>query len=411
MGEGLSNVLGALLHPAGYYDTGQGPRFNQWLNGGGVPPANPPRADFVANTKNTDKDQFSYGCAILFVDYLVDELGHPLKDVIRAGGGSLAETYARVTGQPPGSAYSTFNALLQKHIGNTTTNNMRRDNIFPLFDPDHRSVTITVGDPIDKAPSTDAVPVKFEVKPGIACVAGKYDFFRQREQVEQQVYARSRGTANASFRWSIEGVDVAVRNVFTNLTINNPLTVKNPDGKKDTIANAVTFQYGIIDTWNGSVLYLKSLTTNGNCSLKASVAAKEAAVNEAEASAADEAALDTVSWIPGEEMKKAWKRCNPFYATVDTTIWGLSARLSDLKNRPDPPSERTIRQIVVAVHTLDAAVSQYAKAGHMTVVEVRKQLESVGGLRSTYALAAEPDLTRLRISERGHGEKGKESGY
>ena len=110
-------------------------------------------------------------------------------------------------------------------------------------------------------------------------------------------------------------------------------------------------------------------------------------------------------------MKKAWKRCNPLYATVDTTIWGLSARLSDLKNRPDPPSERTIRQIVEAVHTLDAAVSQYAKAGHMTVVEVRKQLGSVGGLRSTYALAAEPDLTRLRISERGHGEKGKESGY
>jgi len=34
-GEGLSNLLGALLHPQGYYDAKQGPRINQWLNGGG----------------------------------------------------------------------------------------------------------------------------------------------------------------------------------------------------------------------------------------------------------------------------------------------------------------------------------------------------------------------------------------
>jgi hypothetical protein len=77
-GEGLSNLLGALLHPAGYYDTGQGPRINQWLNGSvGVPPI-PPRADFVSNTVNTDKDILSYGCGILFINYLVYQLGKPV---------------------------------------------------------------------------------------------------------------------------------------------------------------------------------------------------------------------------------------------------------------------------------------------------------------------------------------------
>lgn len=38
MGEGLSNLLGTLLHPYGYYPTNQGPRINQSLNGSAGPP-------------------------------------------------------------------------------------------------------------------------------------------------------------------------------------------------------------------------------------------------------------------------------------------------------------------------------------------------------------------------------------
>jgi len=407
MGEGLSNLLGALLHPAGYYDTNQGPRINPWLNGGGGPPPNPPRADFVTNTENTDKNIFSYGCAILFVNYLVSQLGHPLKNVIRAGGGTLSETYSRLTGQGASAAFPTFNALLQKHIGSFTSNNMLRDNIFPLFDPAQCKVVLTVGQPVETPVPADPAPVSFEVKPGIACPADKYDFFRQHQQVEVPIYARARGTASAVFRWEIEGVTVAVRNQFTNITVNVPSTVKNPDGKTQTIANMVAIQYGILDTWNGSVLYLKTLTSDGNCSLKITAAASEGTIGgDPEVSASDEAGLTTVFWLPGVEMKKAWKRCNPFYGTVDTTLWGLSARLSDLKNRPDPPSERTVLQVVEAVHQLDAAVVRYAKAGHLTTTEVMKQIGTVGGLRSKYPLAAEPDLTRLRIRT---VEKGPES--
>jgi hypothetical protein len=89
MGEGLSNLAGALLHPAGYYATGAGPRINQWLNGAGGPasiPPPPPRYDYVANTENTDQHISSYVCSILINNYLVYQLGYPLKNVMRAGG-------------------------------------------------------------------------------------------------------------------------------------------------------------------------------------------------------------------------------------------------------------------------------------------------------------------------------------
>jgi len=389
------------LHPVGYYDALSGPRINQWLNGGGGPPVNPPRAAVnVNNTEDTDRNIFSYGCAILFINYLVYQLRHPLKEVIRAVGPTLADTFARLTGKPAATAFGTFNTLLQNHIGNkTTSNNMLRDNIFPLFDPNLRNVEISLGDPIDKGTFTDPNPVMFEVKPGIACVAGEYGFTKQHQQVEQLVYARARGTANASFRWSIEGVDVPVRGQWTNFTVNNPVKVKNPDGKTQTIANALTIQYAIADSWNGSVLYLKTLTTGGNCAMDVSVAAQEAALKDAEVSTSYEVSLITVAWLPGEEIKKAWKRCNPFYGTVDTTLWGLTAKLSDLKNRPDPPSERTLVQIAEAVRHLDAVVGHYAKAGHMTTAQVWKQIGSAGGLRSADAPAAEIDLTRLSVPE------------
>jgi hypothetical protein len=393
MGEGLSNLVGALLHPAGYYTTNAGPRINQWLNGGA---GHPPRFDFVANTEGTDQDIFSYGCAILFINYLVYQLGRPLKDVIRAGGGSLAETYARLTGQPAASAYAGFNALLQKHIGNNTANQMKLDNIFPLYDPDHRRVQLTLGDPINKGISTDQPPVEFQVKPGLLCPAADFGFTRQHEQLEQPIYARAIGTANAAVRWSINGVDVPVRNSWTNVTINTPLTVNNPDRTTNTVANAVTLQYGILDAWNASVLYLKTLTTNGNCSLDVSAAAKEADVNDAETSTTESASLDTIQWLPPDDLIKQRKRCNPFYATVDKSIWGLSEELSNFKNRPDPPSERAVLQIVEAVHELDKAIAQYAEAGNVTVAEVWNQVRQGQGLRSAYAPPAGPDLTKLQ---------------
>ena len=409
-GEGLSNLLGALLHPAGYYDSGQGPRINQWLNGGGGPPVIPPRADFVANTVNTDKDIFSYGCAILFINYLVYQLGHPLKDVIRAGGSTLAETYARVTGQPASAAYGAFNGLLQAHIGGSTTNNMRRDNIFPLLDVRYRSIQITVADPIDKGHLTDANPVSWDVKPGLMCPAAPYDFYRQHELVEEPVFAVARGTANAAFRWTIEGVEVPVRGSWTNVTVNSPLTVKNPDGTTTNVANQVTLLYGILDFWNGSALYLKTLNWNGNCELKLTVAAKEAAINEAEATADESVSLTTVTWAAGEEMKKAWKRCNPFYARVNDTFWYLTERLSDVKNRPDPPSERGVREIVQAVEQVQKAVARYARAGHQTEVDVWRQLGTPGGLRSEDPVPAAVDMTRRRLRDVGQGRGSRGGG-
>ena len=106
-------------------------------------------------------------------------------------------------GQPASAAYGAFNGLLQAHIGASTTNNMLRDNIFPLLEVKYRSIQTAVADPIDKGHMTDANPVSWEVKPGIMCPVAGYDFYRQHELVEQPIFARARGMANAAFRWTM----------------------------------------------------------------------------------------------------------------------------------------------------------------------------------------------------------------
>ncbi|MFK4719379.1 hypothetical protein ABIE89_000479 [Bradyrhizobium niftali] len=405
-GEGLSNLLGALLHPRGYYDAGQGPRINQWLNGGS---GNSPRFDFVTTTKNTDQDIYSYGCAILFINYLVYQRGIPLEKVIRAGGSTLAETYSRVTGEPASAAYPAFNALLAAHIRNSTTNSMRRDNIFPLLDAAHRSIQTTQGDPIDKGHFDEPNSTSFVVKPGLMCPPSAFDFFKHEQMVEQPIFAVARGMANARFNWSIDDVPAPVHGSWTQLTVNSPLTIKNPDGTVTTVANTTTLLYGILDVWNASVLYLKTLNRNGNTDLSVKVFAREAVELDGDVSAEESVSLTTVTWSAGEKLKDARKRCNPFYAEVNDSLWHLTEKLSDLKNRPDPPYERAVREIVHEVERLQKAVVRYSHAGGQTRSETWRQLGNRGELRSIDPVSSPLSLSRMRLPSVTHGQDRERS--
>lgn len=410
-GEGLSNVLGALLHPAGYYDTGQGPRINSWLNGQSspavIPPYKeprviPPRKDFVTNAVDTDRDIFSYGCAILFINYLVHQLGHPLEDVIRAGGASLAETYARVTGRPQAAAYTALNSLLEQHINGSVTNAIQRDDIFPLLDVTRRSIQTTVADPIDSGHhTTDTTPVSWKVDPGPFCPAAPYDFLRHRGLVEQPVFAHARGMADAAFRWSAAGVDLTVHESWANVTLPAPLTVHNPDGTTTAVSTSVNLNYGIVDRWNSSVLYLETLNSDGNCEFTVGVTAKEKNVTgDAEVTAETTATLTTVTWTASDELIKARKTCNPFYARLNETIWYLTQQLSNLKNRPDPPSELGLRDVVQAVEHLQDAVRLFADAGSMTEAQVWAQVFLPGILRSTDPVPPPVHLTDRQLNSK-----------
>jgi hypothetical protein len=123
-GEGLSRVLATLAYPAQLdgFATAE-----SWLNSS--------RADYVTQSDPTDQNYVSTGCATLFINYLTNQLGYSVSEVVRAGGSRLADTYATLTGKPPSDAFPPFSALLAQFFPAGQTAALGNDNPFPLGTP------------------------------------------------------------------------------------------------------------------------------------------------------------------------------------------------------------------------------------------------------------------------------------
>jgi hypothetical protein len=391
-GEALSGIMGALLHPYGYYDTQQGPRVNQWLNGG--------RPDFIGTTEDTDGNFVSFGCGILFINYLVHQLGFELRDVVRAGGDTLAETYHRLTGKAASSAFSTFRALIDAHADPAKPTFAALDNVFPLYDAPRRSVSISPGTPVQQSGQSDPVPQIFTIKPGFFCPEKPYAFTENRQIVEVPNYARARGLLNAGFAWQAEGVNLSTRGRWTDFTLNTPVTIRNPDKSITRVANSTKISYFIRDSWNASELFLKNKTMDGNVSITVGVFSAELTINnDPQINTKEPCGVDAVWWTAGPELAKDRKTCNPSYSEIDKSLWNLTATLAVVKNRPDPPPERSLKQVIDAVTVVLKAAGNYAKGAQLDTAEVIGQLAVPGTLRSQHEPLADTSLRSIQPPE------------
>ncbi|MFN8242490.1 MAG: hypothetical protein U0X40_00440 [Ferruginibacter sp.] len=145
VGEALSRVAANLLHPG----EGSG-NINGWLA------CNPAR-DYTSAVEEKEFRQnwvatkftggtykaggyvqpcsggYSFGCAMLFIYYLHEQLGFSMKEIINSGGGTLEQTYQRLTRQDIGG-FAQFKRLLDVHFPglNIYYKGAKPDNPFPL---------------------------------------------------------------------------------------------------------------------------------------------------------------------------------------------------------------------------------------------------------------------------------------
>jgi hypothetical protein len=119
-GEGLSRVLATACYPNQLtgYDTAV-----DWLNS--------KRRNFVERNDHTDLSRVSTGCAVLFLNYLHDQLGYSWRQIVTNGQPTLAETYRALTGSRS-SGWHDFNRLIARHYPRGKTAVIETDNIFPL---------------------------------------------------------------------------------------------------------------------------------------------------------------------------------------------------------------------------------------------------------------------------------------
>jgi hypothetical protein len=134
-GEALSTVCQEMLYSDACYRTaGQGwPRAQFWL-------ATPDWPDWVSRTDGTDQNFVTFGCAILFIAFLIGQLGFTLEQVIQADGVTLEEKFVALTGRHGGFAEMT--GVLSQFFNTGVMGELRSDFPFPLLPPSARSVAI-----------------------------------------------------------------------------------------------------------------------------------------------------------------------------------------------------------------------------------------------------------------------------
>jgi hypothetical protein len=97
-GTALRHALAATLHPE-LAPLMQGLMDGWWRHGAG---------DYLSTTGADARDPDATGCGLLFLAYLHDGLGQGWPAIVRAGGPTLAATYATLTGEDVGHAYPRF---------------------------------------------------------------------------------------------------------------------------------------------------------------------------------------------------------------------------------------------------------------------------------------------------------------
>jgi len=118
-GEGLSRIMAAERYPL---KVGAFVSTPTWLNKG--------REDWIDQTEATDGNFVSTGCAVLFLNYLRYHLGFTWRQIIQAGGSTLAQTYKRLTGRA--DPFFRFSSLLERRFPQVPAADIAGDNPFPL---------------------------------------------------------------------------------------------------------------------------------------------------------------------------------------------------------------------------------------------------------------------------------------
>ncbi len=386
-GEALSVVLATELYPAGYYRTGRGPRVNPWLT------STPPRPDYVSNTEDTDQNWVSFGCGILFINYLRYQLGIPLDDLVPAGGSTLAETYARVKKKSGSGAFKEFDALIERHMPTATrgmlgSNVAQRDNIFPLYDPPARSISLQVGDSIVSRPTPAkpsdprfrrTVPKTVVLKPGFACPEKRYAYWFEDQVREVEAVAVGRGFLRAAFEWAVNGVELPKHGPpQAYAAIPGDRYVEQPDGKPKKTGSGAEITYIIADGWNRSVLRIRNIDFIGNCPLEVVVRANEKAVNDRITRQTNSWELVTIEMTIEDAYYQDGRRCNPTFEALDRDLEALGHEIFIAKTLPDPPHDTVFMRILTAAERVNEQAVKAAQSVGRPKEQILRQLTRGG---------------------------------
>ena len=333
-GEALSVVTATLRHPTGYYGSGAGPRVNDWLA------TQFPRVDWISKKEPTDDDQISYGCGIVFIYYLVSQLGFSLKQVVAAGGSSGADTFAHLTGRPGNQAINELRALLVSHLPAGSGATVRRDNFFPLLAPGSRSVHVDWS-PRDPNPSDipDSTALHVRLSAGILCKERDYSYVQHNLVFQIDAITWLKGFGAPEIAWSLGGIDLAPSSGWTDVVVPVTITDTTPKLLEVPTTENLPIRYRISSGFNTSTLSIQNKTSPGNGNVPIAVNARETWVPADTGTAAvTNCEFSTRSYDMDADYQADLGRCQPHQIRrLADEVAEIAREVFILRNTPDPP--------------------------------------------------------------------------
>ena len=337
-----------------------GPFVNNWLKLKRT-------EDWVSKNEDTDKNDFSYGCAIVFLYYMRDQLQHSLGDIIKHGGDTLEATYHNLTGSSGG--YTSLKTLLDQYLpyvaGDPTKqmNNLVTDNPFPIWEGNNRRVGLRFSEKtVTRLVPFSSFGQHVKVRPFFTCPEATYRFQHRTFNSTLTCIASTEGFAQPTFSWKVNGLKGFHGGSITPTV---PISVDQAahPGEPLTAPGAAHIQWGAetnastYDEMKGE-LNLSNSSDNhlGHEHLTVEVTVKERFGSEDSVTIPGWPTLDTADILYEDQFYLDRARCA-------ARFWGQVAHyeLRDIPRvfripEPDPPQE-----ITLGIRTLHGIAEELAR--------------------------------------------------
>lgn len=368
-GEALSRILAEQFYPNAAYDTSSSvspaPWVNEWLND--FTPAKPgsaavPRPDWVATNKPTDLDQISYGCGILFINYLRSQRGFSLRDICGAGGVTLLDRYHNLTAQGD-DGLARMVALIDSHYLTSAQIKLLNNNPFPLLDGADRIVTLGF-----ERPKATSHPLPLtgmaHVSPFFLCPAKNYRYWEVTRTAPWKITATATGFGQPNFQWKVNGTPLSLSagqlQVSASFTIPNPNNPTHPTPSNGPF----DFSYETANNFTREALTNNLLLTNlsfgGSYDLELSVEVSESVGAADPAIAKQSITFETRAIVYEAQYYIDQAACEKTFTGMLSHVPKLQAQIDIIRTLPDPPPPGAIRQVLEAVEAIRQELTRIA---------------------------------------------------
>jgi len=408
-GEALSRVMAEEAYPTQAYLKGGAPWVNAWIG------TTPRDFRYIWENESTDINVFSFGIAILYINYLRSQLNHGLKDICGAGGTTLLDVFRYLNGTQGDDGIAGFRDLLDKHYPPGRPFVLLTNNPFPLYDLPDRKVGITVRQSIELAVGNQASDridaavagrwgksplLTAHLRPFFNCAVRDYLYTVDRSPRRLDCVASVRGFAMPRFSWRVNGQELVMSEgsvtVAAKVSIDDPA---NPDTPKHA-TEQFSFSYQYQDEFSfvalNNRLVIRNNSYSGHYELLVEVSVQEWDESKGTTTANAPIQMHAASVVYEQSYYDDRRRCSDAAkARVDGHVKAVAKAVEIIRTLPDPVPQRAAYELLDALADIRHELEGPSVSSEVALAAIRVVAGELG---------VSADVVQLLLSTRSEAD-------